>query len=132
LANAITHTDAVRAALGDAFRTAVGATGSKLVIYSGTMPANAQAALSGNVAIATITGIALGASAAGVGTITASIADPSAVGGTASFFRWTNSAGTACLQGTVGTSGTDLVLNSVTIVATAVVTLSTGTYTAPA
>jgi len=131
----ITHTTAVRTTLADAVVGSAGALGSsaKLVIYSGTPPANAQASLSGNTAIATITGISFGAASSGVSTVTASTADSNAVGGTASFFRLMKSDNTVVLQGLCATSGSDLNLNSLTIPAGSTVSLSgTNSYTAPA
>jgi hypothetical protein len=131
---AITHTTAVRTVLADAVVGASGqlATGGLLKLYNGTPPANAQAALSGNTLLSTITGIAFGAAASGVSTVSASTADSSAVGGSgASFFRLTKTDGTVILQGTAGTSGTDLILNSTTVAAGANVSLTgTNTYTA--
>jgi len=131
----ITHTTAVRTTIADAVVGSAGALGSsaKLVIYSGTPPANAQASLVGNTAIATITGISFGAASSGVSTITASTADSNAVGGTAAFFRLTTSGNTVVLQGLCATSGSDLNLNSLTIPAGSTVSLTgTNTYTAPA
>lgn len=131
---AVTHTTAVRVAIGDAFWGTSGQLGSsaKLKIYSGTAPANAQAALSGNTNIATITGISFGANSSGVSTITASTADSGAVGGTASFWRMTKSDDTTHSQGLCGTSGSDLNLNSLTIAAGANVSLTgTNTMTSP-
>jgi len=131
----ITHTTAVRTVLADAVVGAAGALGTsaKLVIYSGTPPANAQASLAGNTAIATITGISFGAASSGVSTISASTADSSAVGGTAAFFRLTTSGNTAILQGLCATSGSDLNLNTLTIPAGASVSLTgSNTYTASA
>jgi hypothetical protein len=135
VANAVTHTTAVRTVLADAVCNAstgaVGANG-KLIIYSGTMPTNAQTALSGNTAIATITAVNFGAASSGVSTVTSSTADSSAVGGTASFFRMTASNGTTVIiQGTVGTSSSDMTISSTTIAAGANVSLTSGTYTAP-
>lgn len=134
MANAVTHETVTRTAIADAVVGATGrlGTGGKIIIYSGTMPASASAALSGNVAIATITGVAFGAAVAGVSTVTASIADSSAVGGTASFFRLTRTDGTVILQGTCGTSASDLNLNSLVIAAGANVSLTgMNTYTSP-
>lgn len=130
----ITHTTAVRTVLADAVcNTSTGAIGAngKLVIYSGTPPANAQAALSGNTAIATITGLNFGAASSGVSTVTSSTADSNAVGGTAAFFRITTTGGTVVMQGLCATSASDLNLNSLTIAAAANVSLTSGTYTAP-
>jgi hypothetical protein len=132
----ITHKVAVRTALADTVCNSttgqLGANG-KLIIYSGTPPANADAALSGNTAIATITGVNFGAAASGVSTVTSSTSDTNAVGGTASFFRLLKSDGTTVIfQGTVGTSGADLTINTTTIAAGATVSLTgTNTYTAP-
>ena len=131
----ITHSTAVRTTIADAVVGSAGALGSsaKPVIYSGTPPANAQASLVGNTAIATITGISFGAASSGVSTITASTADSNAVGGTAAFFRLTTSGNTVVLQGLCATSGSDLNLNSLTIPAGSTVSLTgTNTYTAPA
>lgn len=131
----ITHNTAVRTALADTVCNAttgqLGANGN-LIIYNGTPPANAAAALSGNTAIATITGLNFGAAASGVSTVTSSTADSNAVGGTATFFRITTTGGTVILQGTAGTSGTDLIMNNTVISSGANVSLTgTNTYTAP-
>lgn len=137
MANAITHATALRTDLANLVTgttvTYAAGTAQKLIVYSGTMPTNAATALSGNTAIATITALAWGAAASGVATLSSSTADSNAVGGTASFFRVTKSDGTTCIfQGTVGTSGADLNLNSLTIAAGANVSLTgTNTYTAP-
>ena len=130
----VTHKVAVRTALADTVCNSstgqLGANG-QFIIYSGTPPANADAALSGNTAIATITSVNFGAASSGVSTITSSTNDTNAVGGTATFFRLYKSDGTTVIiQGTVGTSGTDATINSTTIAAGATVSLS-GTYTAP-
>lgn len=136
MASALTHATALRTdfanlATGTAVTFSAG-TNQKIIIYSGTMPANAAAALSGNTAIATITGVTYGAGAAGVATVTASTADAAAVGGTASFYRRTKTDGTTVVtQGTCGTSASDMVLNNLTIAAGANVSLNaSGTYTA--
>lgn len=131
---AITHTTAARTVLADAIAnssTGVLVNNWKLIIYSGTPPANAQAGLSGNTAIATITLGNFGAASSGVSTITGSTADSSAVGGTAAFFRMTTTSGTVVLQGLTATSGSDANLNSLTIAAGANVSITSGTYTAP-
>lgn len=127
----ITHNTAARTSLADAFVAAIG-TNAKLKVYSGTPPANAAAALSGNTKIAEITGITFGAASSGVSTVTASTADSSAVGGVASFFRLTKSDDTVVAQGTVATSGGDCTIASTTINAGAIVSFTgTNTYTAP-
>lgn len=91
----------------------------RLRIYSGSVPANADAALGGATLLAELTMNATAFGAASGGTITANAitADTSADNtGTASFFRIFQSDGTTVVyQGTVGTSGADLNLNSTTI-----------------
>lgn len=127
----ITHASPVRTNLADTVCTSAVGSNGKLVIYSGTPPANADAALAGNVAIATITNVNFGAaSGAGVTTIASSTPDPSAVGGIASFFRVQTSAGVTVFQGTIGTSGADATINSTLIAASAIVSLTgSNTYT---
>ena len=113
----------------------IAGTNQKLKLYSGTVPATASTALSGNTVISTITLVTWGAGTAGVATVSASTADASAVGGTASFFRLYRTAGVdtadVILQGTVATSAADLIINNVVIAASANVSLTgSNTYTA--
>lgn len=97
--------------------TTIGAT-AKLSLYSGTVPTDANSALSGNTLLVTLVGSAtfgVVANASGVVTLTANaISTVNAVAtGTATFGRLFKTDGsTLVLQFTVGTSGTDLVLNS--------------------
>lgn len=104
-----------------------------LRIYSGTKPTNADTALSGNTLLAELRFNATSAPGAsnGVLTFNAFTADSSAdATGTASFFRALQSNGTsAVMDGTVGTSGSDLNLNSVSIVSGANVAVTSMTYT---
>lgn len=136
MANAITHAATLRTDIANLVTgtttTFVAGANQKLIIFNGTPPANAAAALASNTAIATITVLVWGAASGPTATLSSSTADTNAAGGTASFFRITKSDGTtAILQGTVGTSGADLNLNSLTINAGATVTLTSGSYTAP-
>lgn len=115
----------------DALTTSVGASGI-LKIYSGTPPANVGASLSGNTLLAQLTMNATFAPGASGGVLTLnSITTESAADatGTATFFRMTTSGGTAKIQGTVGTSGSDLNLNTTSIVAGAAVSVSSYTIT---
>lgn len=103
-----------------------------LKLYSGTAPADANAALSGNTLLATLTmsATAFGSSVAGVATANAITSDTNAAAsGTATFHRITNAAGTAIMQGSVGTSGCDLNLNTAAIVAGQTVAVPAYTYT---
>jgi threonine dehydrogenase-like Zn-dependent dehydrogenase len=108
-ASRTTGTNAAR----DAAINAITATlnGGSVRIYSGTAPANADAALSGNtlLAQATLNATAFGAAASGVATATAITADSSAdATGTPTFFRLLTSGGTVVYQGTAGASGQEL------------------------
>lgn len=121
------------AALDNAFDTV--SNSGFIKIYSGTVPSDADAALSGNTLLSTLTlaGTGFGASASGVKTANAVTDDSSAAAtGTASFFRLTKSDGTVLAQGSVGLSGADLNLNAVAIVAGARVTCSSFVITFPA
>lgn len=113
--------------------TALMASG-KIKIYSGTEPATPETALSGNTLLATLTfgGTAFGGAASGVITANAITSDSSAdATGTATFFRATKSDDTVMWQGTVGTSGADLNLATTSIVAGAVISISSLTVTLP-
>lgn len=103
----------------DAITTAVGSNGI-LRIYSGTRPASVSAAITGTL-LAELTCSATFAPAAsgGVLTVNAVTQDSSAdATGTATHFRqWRSDGTTAVLDGDVGTSGSDLNLNTTSIVA---------------
>ncbi len=137
MANLLTHATALRTDFANLATSTAGTTtytagsAQKIIIYSGTMPANAATALSGNTAIATVTVLVWGAASSGVATLSSSTADTNAVGGTAVFYRRTKSDGTTCIeQGACGTSAAEAVLNSLTIAAGANVSISSYTYTA--
>lgn len=108
-------------------------------IYSGTAPANAAAALSGNTQLAQLTMAATPfsgftdtgtAGRATAGTITAdSSADAT---GTATFFRILDSAGTTVkAQGSVGTASSDLILNTTSITLGSTVSITSATFDLP-
>lgn len=107
--------------------------GGKLRIYSGTQPTNANTALSGNTLLAELTFNATSAPAASAGVLTfnAITADSSADNtGTASFFRALKADGTTVvLDGTVGTSGTNMVIATVSISAGQTVSCSSFVHT---
>jgi hypothetical protein len=90
-----------------------------LRIYSGTQPATADTALSGNTLLAELRFAATSAAAASAGVLTFSAitSDTSAdATGTATFYRALKSDGTSVvMDGSVGTSSADLVLNSTAI-----------------
>jgi hypothetical protein len=107
----------------------------RLRIYSGTPPADANAALSGNTLLADLpmSDPAFGAATGGVATAAAITSDTSAdATGTATFFRvgsWDGAVFTPVFQGSVGTSGSDLNLSSTSITAGGTVAVSSLTYT---
>lgn len=112
--------------------TAAISTSGLLRIYSGTRPTNPDTALSGNTLLAELALSATFAAGASSGVLTASsiTADSSADNtGTASFFTLATSGGTRKVDGDVGTSGSDLNLNTVSIVSGAQVSVSSLTIT---
>lgn len=132
---AVQFATTVRNAMLDAITAQAGA--SALVnIYSGTKPSNANTALSGNTLLASLTCGATFAPAASNGTLTlnAITQDSSAdATGTAVFFRVLKSDGTTVVwQGDVGTSGSDLNLNTTSIAAGGPVSVSSWTLSIPA
>lgn len=136
-------TPAVAQAMLTALGTQIGASAT-LVMYNGTAPTNANTALSGNTALATLalsasafsgysfnaTGgpNANGAEVATMGAITNATASAT---GTAVFWRILTSGGTAILQGGIGTSGADLILNTTSITSGSTVSITSGTISLP-
>lgn len=86
-----------------------------LIIYSGTPPANANAALAGNTVLVTHTVNGFGASVAGVITANAIATETISSTGTATFSRLIQGSNT--MQLTVGTGGQELTLSSTSYVA---------------
>ena len=123
--------------LADAAMDAVGPlyNNGYLRIYDGSKPSDPDTAIGAQVLLAELrfNATAFGASSAGVLTANAITADSSAnASGTASWYRALKSDGTTSLNdGTVGTSGSDLNLNSVAISSGAAVSVSSFTLTFP-
>lgn len=121
-------------AMADAITTYMGNTG-KIIIYSGTEPVTADTALSGNTVLATFTGGSPVFGAASSGTITLSgvpLTVAASATGTATFFRMYKTDGTTKVaQGTVGTSGQQLNLNTTSITSGVNVTITSGTINMP-
>ncbi len=113
--------------------------GAALVrIYDGTQPANPDVAITTETLLAELTcsdpafGGATDGAPGGVATASAITDDSSAnATGTASWFRAVDSNGLAVLDGSVGTSGADLNLNTVSITSGATVSVSSWTVTMP-
>lgn len=100
-----------------------------MFIYSGAQPVNANTAILGQTALVQMTvGGAFGTDSNGTLTITTPITGTAIASGTASFFRITKANGaTVVMDGSVGTTDADLILDTTTINNTQTVTISSGT-----
>ena len=108
-----------------------------LRIYSGSAPTNVEDSATGDL-LAELTfsttafGSASDANPGATATAATITGDSSANNsGDAGYFRIVNAAGTAIIQGSVGTSGADLNLTSIAIVATEPVNVTSLTFTVP-
>jgi len=106
-----------------------------LRIYTGTRPTDADTALSGNTLLATLTmnATSFGSASSGVLTANAITSDASAdATGTATFARLWESDGTTPIGDfSLGTSGTEVIVNTTSVVTAAVVSCSSFTITNP-
>lgn len=133
----VTTPVAVKQARLDAISTNWGAS-AKLRIYNGTAPTDVNTALSGNTVIAEVT-LAPAAAAAGppttkdmLGASKPLVATASAAGNPVTFYRVYDSAGSVAKeQGTVGTSGTDLIIDNTNIASGQTVNFNTFVKTEP-
>lgn len=127
---ALSYSTTLRNNMLDEITSIVGASG-RLKIYSGSAPSSVNDAATGTL-LADLPLSATFAGAAGSGQLEAnsitSDTDADATG-TAGYFRLTTSGGTAHVQGSVGTSGADLNLNSTAIQAGATVSVTSLTIT---
>jgi len=129
MANDLRITDAVANAMLEALATAAGETG-KLRIYAGALTAGAPGTPAGTLlAELTMNAAAFGAAAAvsgqsynqlDEGAITAD-SSANASGDAGCFVLWDSAGTTAIMAGTVGTASTDMIIDNVTIAATATV-----------
>lgn len=132
---ATTLTAAAANQMSSALNTYINSGGAaKLIIYSGTAPANASAALSSNTDLATFSLNSTAFSSSG-GVLTLNgvpLTVAASTSGTATFFRiLLNDGTTVVVQGSVGTSGAELNLNTTAITAAVNVTITSGTVTMP-
>jgi hypothetical protein len=125
---ALAYSTAIRNAQMDAITSAVG--GSALLrFYDGSRPATGGSATT---LLAELTCNATFAPSAsgGVLTLNAITSDSSAnATGTATWFRIVTSGATFCIDGNVGTSGSDLNMNTVSFVSGAAIAVSSFTIT---
>lgn len=125
---ALAYSTTLRNARLDEITAAVGASGL-LRIYDGSRPATGGAATTLLAELTCNATFAPGA-AAGVLTLNAITQDSSAnASGTATWFRITTSGGTAVVDGSVSTSGSDLNLTTTSITSTQPVSVSSFTIT---
>jgi hypothetical protein len=133
-----THSAALRNAQANALTTQIdaGSAAGRLRVYTGSKPATPETAASGTLlADIALNDPAFGASAAGVVTldVTPEPADSSANNtGTAGYARFTDSDGNGVLDCSVGTSGAEVNLNTLSVVSGVAVTVTSCTYTVPA
>lgn len=112
-------------------------TAAVIEIYSGTFPADADASGAGLTLLARLVGSATFGTVSGSGNnaiiTAAAIASATAVAtGTATTVRiLTQTAGTVCFQGSVGTTTTDLILNTVAITTGSTVSITSCVLTLP-
>lgn len=120
--------------LANAIKTAVdaGAAG-KIKIYTGSQPATADTAVSGTLlATFTLSDPSFGAASGGVITLAGvPLTVAAAATGTAGWFRLMTSADASVLDGSVGTSGNQINLNTTSITSGVNVTITSGTITMP-
>lgn len=122
----------VRNAQLDAIISAIGSSG-KLKIYAGSQPTDVDTALSGQtlLAVLPLSATAAPGASGGVLTFNAITNDSSADGtGTAAWFTLTTSADVRVVDGTVGTSGTDMIIDNTSITAGQVISCSSFVITA--
>ena len=131
MASNVNLPDALRNIIMDAITTRAG-DAALLRIYDGTQPADADTAVTGTLLAELVCGTPFAAGAAdGILTLGTITTDASAnATGTATHFRIVKADGTTVvLDGTVDTSGADLNLNTVSIIATLPVAVSSLVFT---
>lgn len=110
-----------------------GPAGGTVKIYTGSQPATADTAESGTLlATFTLSATAFGAASGGVITLAGTpLTVAAAATGTAGWFRLEDSTGANVLDGSVGTSGNQINLNTTSITSGVNVTITSGTITMP-
>lgn len=113
---AVQLSTAVRNARLDAVESTIG-TSAKLYIFSGSVPANCAAAdPAGLLATLTLPSDWMAAASSGAKALAGTWTGTGSAAGTGASFRIKDNAGTTChLQGTFGTSGTDMIADNAVI-----------------
>jgi hypothetical protein len=121
------YSNATRHAQNEGLITYAG-TNSLFNIYSGTQPANANTAITTQVLLVSmpIAGV-FGTDTNGTLTLGAVTPANASASGTASFFRILKSDSSVIMDGSVGLTAADLILNTVDIVASQSVDITSGT-----
>lgn len=127
---AIQLSDAVRNARADVVESTIG-TAPILRIRTGSPPANCAAARSGTILVSiTLPSDWLGNASSGTKSKSGTWSATASASGTAGHFEIMDSTGTTChWQGTVGTSGADMILDNTSINSGQTVTITTFTWT---
>jgi len=127
----VTTSTAVKDARLNAISTAWGGA-PKLRLYSGTMPANSGAALSGNTLLVEVVPVPAAAAAGTKDMLGGAKSAAATATGVASFYRVYDSPGTNCHeQGSCGTTGTDLIIDNTSINSGQTVNFNSFTKTEP-
>lgn len=139
-ANPMVSMTSARAAL-DALlaKLNVGAAAGHIKIFTGAMPATCETADSGTLLSTLTLSVTAFAGSTDPGTTGLATATANAIAsdtnaaatGTAGYFRAYDSAGVCIVQGTVGTSAADMILNTTAIAAGATVAITSWTVTLP-
>jgi hypothetical protein len=130
---AIQMSTTLRNARLDAIETTAG-TAARVRIYSGSVPASCAAAATGTLlAEWTLASDWAGAASGGTKSFSSTpLATTGITAGTAGYYRLTDNAGTTThMQGTVGTSGTDMIIDNTSIAASQAVNITGWTFTEP-
>ncbi len=127
-------TTAAADAMSAALNTYINSGGAgKLIIYSGSAPANAAASNTGSVlATFNLANPAFSSSGGVLTLLSTPLTVAASATGTATYFRiFLNNGTTTVLQGLVGTSGAELNLNTTSLTSAVNVTITSGTITMP-
>lgn len=129
---ALAYATSLRNAQLDEITAAIDAaspTAGQLILYDGTRPSTGGT-VTNEVATLTFGDPSAPAASSGAVTANAITEDSNATGGTATWFRVVDGAGTFVMDGDVGTSGSDLNLNTTSIAAASTVSVSSWVITA--
>lgn len=125
---ALTYSNATRHAQNEGLIAFAG-TNAMINLYAGTPPANANTAITTQTLLVSLPIVgAFGTDTNGVLTLNPVSAQTATNGGVATFFRIFKSDGTTVvMDGSVGTSNANMILNTTTIVALQTVAITSGT-----